>query len=66
MMHIDFKTCLKKASDDYQKAEQAVASFKADARSYLLEKGCITAAASAMGAAAGGAVAYGVTVGMLI
>lgn len=65
-MHIDFKTCLKKASDDYQKAEQAVASIKADASRYMVEKGCITVAASAMGAAAGSAVAYGVTVGMLI
>ena len=59
MMHIDFKKSLKKASDDYQKADQALASLKDDVNSYLLEKFGISVLATAVGAAVG----YGVGAG---
>ena len=62
MMHIDFKKSLKKASDDHQKAEQALASLKADVESYLLEKFGISVLATVVGAAVG----YGVGAGMLM
>ena len=61
-MHIDFVKCLKKASDDRQKAEQALASLKDDIQSYLLEKFGITVLATVVGAAVG----YGVGAGMLM
>lgn len=38
MMHIDFKSCLKKASDHLTEADQALASLKADVKSYLRER----------------------------
>lgn len=60
MMCIDFKKCLKKVSDDQQKADQALASLKAGVKNYLLEKFGI----SVLAAAAGGAVGYGVGAGM--
>ena len=53
MMHIDFKKCLKKASDDHQKADQALALLKADIKSYLLKKFGISVLAVAAGGAAG-------------
>ena len=65
MMYIDFKTCLKKAAADHQKADQLLASLRADVNSYLLEKFGIALVATAIGAAAGGAVGYGVGAGML-
>lgn len=65
MMHIDFKTCLKKAAADHQKADQLLASLRADVNSYLLEKFGIALVATAIGAATGGVVGYGVGVGML-
>lgn len=65
MMHIDFKTSLRKATADHQKADQLLASLKADVKSYLLEKFGIVLVATAIGAAAGGAVGYGVGAGML-
>ena len=52
-MHIDFKKCLKKASDDHQKADQALALLKADIKSYLLKKFGISVLAVAAGGAAG-------------
>lgn len=60
MMHIDFKKCLKKASDDHQKADQALASLKADIKSYLPKKFGI----SVLAVAAGGAAGYGIEAGI--
>ena len=62
MMHIDFKKSLKKASDDHQKAHQALASLKDDVNSYLQEKFGIFVLATAAGASVG----YGVGAGMLM
>ena len=61
-MHIDFKKSLKKASDDHQKADQALASLKDDVKSYLQEKFGISVLATAAVAAFG----YGVGAGMLM
>ena len=61
-MHIDFKKSLKKASDDHQKADQALASLKDDVKSYLQAKFGISVLATAVGAAVG----YGVGAGMLM
>ena len=58
-MHIDFKKSLKKASDNHQQADQALASLKDDVKNYLLEKFGISVLATAMGAALG----YGVGAG---
>ena len=58
-MHIDFKKSLKKASDNHQQADQALASLKDDVKSYLLEKFGI----SVLGTAMGTAIGYGVGAG---
>ena len=58
-MHIDFKKSLKKASDDYQKADQALASLKDDVKSYVLEKFGICVLTTAVGAAVGYGVGEG-------
>lgn len=60
MTYIDFETCLNKASDHLQNADQAFASLKDDAKTYLLEKFGITVAAAASAAAAGSVIGYGV------
>lgn len=64
MTYIDFETCLNKASDHLQNADQAFASLKDDAKTYLLEKFGITVAAAASAAAAGSVIGYGVGLGM--
>lgn len=64
MLHIDFTTCLAKASDDLRRAYQAFASFRADAKRYLLEKGTIAIAVAAVVAAGGAAVGFAVGAGM--
>ena len=61
-MHIDFKKSLKKASDDHQKADQALASLKDGVKSYLQEKFGI----SVLATAAVTAIGYGVVAGMLM
>lgn len=64
MKHIDFNSCLTKASCHLTEADQALASLKADVESYLHERFGFALAATAVRTAVGFADWHGFGAGM--
>lgn len=64
MKHIDFKSCLNKASGHLTEADQALASLKADVESYLHVRFGFALAGTAARAAVGCADGHGFGAGM--
>ena len=66
MMQIDLDSYLEIASNDYDRANQLMASFQSDIHCYLAEKLGISLGLAAVVTAGGAAIGVGAAVGKLI